>query len=114
MASDTAGVVGAASGLLSAVAVHQPRSPASSLYLIRAFPAMGWSMSHRNGPVGLSLVAGAAGIYFYTLRQMKTMAPGSLDDMAPLPPSDAAPPLDAATPSDMKPERVSGEEKPNK
>lgn len=45
---------------------------------------------------------------------MKTMAPGSLDDMAPLPPSDAAPPLDAATPSDMKPERVSGEEKPNK
>lgn len=75
---------------------------------------MGWSMSHRNGPVGLSLVAGAAGIYFYTLRQMKTMAPGTLDDMAPLPPSDAAPPLDAAEPSALKPERSSGEDHPNK
>ncbi|OSX78782.1 hypothetical protein BU14_0098s0008 [Porphyra umbilicalis] len=63
---------------------------------------MGWSMSHRNGPVGLSLLAGAAGIYFYTLRQMKTMAPGTLDDMAPLPPSDAAPALDAAA---AEPER---------
>lgn len=29
-------------------------------------------MSHRNGPVGLSLVAGAAGIYFYTLRQVRS------------------------------------------